>query len=128
MSKVFVINEPQPRSFTGWTPDIRTAETFGTIHYIFNKEDRPHRLPQGEVDERVISALLKFDPNEDHILWVGGDIIAFIIVVAYLTSNFTEFSLLQWQRNRTTEAGDTGHYAPLLVDLSYICEGPCHEA
>jgi len=115
MSRVFVLQEPIPRSLTGWVPDIRPASKHGEISYVFNKADKPHSWPQEQVEFRLKEVLRAYDPKEDSILWCGGDLIVLILCTAYMAFEFEIMHLLQWQR-----ADNGGFYSRTPVAFGHI--------
>ena len=94
MSKVYIIQEPAPRS-DGWTPDMSTAAEHGALVNVFDKADRIYADTSAAVD-KAKSKLKDFKPEEDF-LWLDGQ-----VLLIHLHSGWFQCHWLHWDTTRST--------------------------
>lgn len=118
MSKVYLIEQPEPARTSGWMPDLTSVSRYGSIVPIFTRVDKPTLRP-GPAYSKAIRTLEHYDV-QDHILWVNGDPMGLFIVSSILSrKRITRVSYLRWERKRDShgERNGEGFYIPVLVDL-----------
>lgn len=121
MSKVFVIQVPNPGGHRKATYDTTPAEQYGHIHYIFEAGFSPSLNPAKAI-EIIHAALAGYDHENDFFVWAGGDPAGMMIVgaVAREYMNGGTLRWLKWENNRdpeTRQPTGSGHYIPVTFTL-----------
>lgn len=110
MSKVFVMQE------TRFQADVSPAAVYGEIQFILSPGDRTSSTPD-LVLRKLVSAMEIFNPEEDFIVWSGGDPLSAILTGVVLAElGKTRFKFLRYEKNRGKEGGP-GYYVPVVVDF-----------
>lgn len=114
-SVVYVFQRPRPRE--DWTPDLSSASKYGTIRFLFDIDDAPHKDPRAAA-KRVLPSLSQFDPEKDFLLWANfcDPMSAWLVVFMLGLSGKKKLQFLYW--NKKGYAGEPGFYYPVCVDLS----------
>lgn len=103
---VLMIQEPNRRLDKN-PYDITPALVFGEVRSIFKAGEQPGQCPV-PAKRRVHLMLGEFSPDNDYILWAGGDPYGLALVSAMLIERFGSYNFLRWERDRN-KAG-SGHY------------------
>ena len=114
MSKVYVMQA------TRFQADVSPATSYGTIHFVLTPGDRTSSTPELSL-RKLVTELDKFNPDEDYVLWSGGDPLSAILTGAVLAElGVTRFRFLRYEKNRGRESrdGKPGYYVPVEVDFS----------
>lgn len=117
MSRIFLIEQPEPAKSTGWMPDLTSAQKYGTLVPIFTRSDRPTIRPQQAIEKAKLA--LRDFREDDYVLWATGDPCGLFIVSSILAQKgFTRVSYLRWERTRNAygERDGSGLYVPLIID------------
>ena len=113
MSKVFVLQA------TRYQADVSPAAVYGEILFVLSAGDRTCSNPELSAD-KLYSALKEFDPQEDYIVWAGGDPLSAIMTGMILMDlGVTKFRFLRFEKSRSGKPGQpvTGYYSPVEVNL-----------
>lgn len=107
---VYVIHAPRE------SYDVSRAAEFGELKPLFDRGDWPGMFPEGaaaKLDERLVD----FDPDEDYLLWAGGDALALLLVGAVLAGYRVKW--LRPDRKLDADGNRTRafSYFPVEVDL-----------
>lgn len=121
MPKVFVIQVPNPGGHRKATYDTTPAEQYGQIHYIFESGFSPSLNPAKAI-ELVHAAFEAFNPDQDFLVWAGGDPAALMVVgvLAGAYSSSGDVRWLKWENNRdpvTRQPTGSGHYIPVTFEF-----------
>jgi hypothetical protein len=120
---VFVVNQPARRT-TGNVYDISPATEFGLLDFVFTmNEERPSSDPDWALD-KAHNKLSGFDPNEDYVLWAGGDPFSLAVITSVLTDNHDFIRFLKWERHHETREGA---YVAITLDLGGELDEPAPE-
>lgn len=109
---VYILHETKdPRDFS-------TATQYGKFDFIFSQDESPTRTP-GPCLFKARQRLRSFDPNEDFLLWAGGDPTALLLVGAVLAElNLHQIKYLRWERNRLPNGERSGgFYVPTNLNM-----------
>ena len=112
-SRVFVLQA------TKFQADVSPAAVYGQIRFVLSAGDRSCSNPELSL-EKLYSALEDFNPNEDFIVWAGGDPLSAILAgMVLLDLGVTKFRFLRFEKNRNIRPGQqvTGFYSPVEVNL-----------
>tara|TARA_R110001632_G_scaffold227969_4_gene362854 strand:- start:2440 stop:2793 length:354 start_codon:yes stop_codon:yes gene_type:complete len=117
MSKVYIIQEPAPRS-DGWTPDMSTAAEHGALVNVFDKADRIYADTAAAV-EKAKSKLKDFNPEEDFLLWAGfADPSAqWVVSMSLVALGHNKVNFLFWSKRPSSVNKQGGYYFPITIKV-----------
>ena len=125
MSRVFAIATPSLNAHTK-TLDLSGLAQFGEVIHCLPSNASPEKFPTRAM-ETLTAALMDFDPETDHIVWIGGPTLAVLMVRLVLRDrNIGEVSWLRFQRRldpttgRRAETG--GYYESVRIPLVAVEE------
>lgn len=112
MSRVYVMQA------TRFQADVSPATAYGDIHFVLSPGDRTSSTPDLAL-RKLVDQLDKFNPDEDYIVWSGGDPLSAILTGAVLAElGVTRFRFLRFEKNRAKDNPSAGYYVPVEVDFS----------
>lgn len=95
--KVFVISQPSLRK-DGWLPNISGLSKYGEIELLLQPGEDPEQNPRLCL-LRLTERLTTFNPDQDYLVWIGGDTLGAVLVgVALADLGFDHVRWLRWQR------------------------------
>lgn len=110
MSKVYVMQE------TRFQADVSPAQVYGEIQFVLAPGDRTSSSPDLAL-KKLVKALEFFKPEEDYVVWSGGDPLSAILTGAVMAElGITRFKFLRFEKNRSKDGGP-GFYVPVVVDF-----------
>lgn len=110
MSKVYVMQA------TRFQADVSPAARYGDIQFVLSPGDRTSSTPELTL-RKLIKALDMFKPDQDYVVWSGGDPLSAILTGAVMMElGITRFRFLRFEKNRGKDGG-LGYYVPVDVDL-----------
>lgn len=114
MNKVLVL-QPSIRP-----KDLSSAMRYGRIDYVFSDPAFQPSLEPGTAIRDIDESLKNFRPEEDFVLFLGGDPVGAIMLGHRLATRFpgTNIRTLRWERERDTNGRPTpgaGFYVPAMI-------------
>ena len=112
-SRVFILQATRHQA------DVSPAAVYGEIRFVLSAGDRTCANPELSM-ERLRRELSDFNPQQDFIVWAGGDPLSAIVAgMVLIDMGITKFRFLRFEKNRNTKPGDkvTGFYSPVEVRL-----------
>ena len=114
MSKVLIL-QPSLRP-----KDLSSAARYGRIEFVFADPGFQPSLEPGVATQEIDAAIENFRPEEDYVLFLGGDPIGAILLGFRLATRFpgTNIRAMRWERERSPSgqrSSDSGFYVPALI-------------
>jgi hypothetical protein len=112
MSRVYVMQAAR------FQADVSPAATYGDIQFVLSPGDRTSSTPELSL-KKLVTAMQKFDPDQDYIVWSGGDPLSAILTGAVLAElGVTRFRFLRFEKMRGKDSSSSaGYYVPVEVDF-----------
>jgi len=119
MAKVFIVNRPVTKNSSSFTYDVSPAQEFGEVVFLFDSTQRPEPSENpSAARQHILSTLENFDPDDDFIVWAGGDPLGMLLVSAHLGAWHNSVKYLKWEKERDLSGRVVGgHYIPLTVKI-----------
>ena len=113
-SKVFIIQD------NFGNRDYSSASNYGAIHFLLDAEDSPSRMPSACLQTIAKKLREGFNPEEDYLVWSGGDPLANLITGIVLgVSRVPKIKFLRWEKKRDLEGNKidskSGYYTPVEI-------------
>jgi len=119
MGKVFLIQTPSIDR-KGRSINIQAAAVHGDVLVVLDAGDYP-TYRSAKCLDKVTHKLSEFNPDQDFLLWAGGDTLSAVMAGAVLYRfGLTRFRWLRFERFRNedgTRDNDRGEYHPIWVNL-----------
>lgn len=125
MPRVFLICQPSIRK-DGSMPDLKPLAEHGEVILLVHAGDRPTFSPSETkvLQSRIIEKLRDFDPNQDFLVWAGGDTLCAVMTgVALERLEFNRVRWLRYDRGRDPATGRRTDANARYVPVEY----PLHE-
>jgi hypothetical protein len=102
--------------------DVSSAHRYGSINYIFADPTYQPSQEPGRAMRYVRQAAMDFDPDHDHVLFLGGDPVGAVMLGAALAQAHPgrRLRMLRWERERDTQGRripGAGFYVPTDIPL-----------
>jgi hypothetical protein len=109
MSRVFVIQSTRHQA------DVTPAEAYGDVEFILTPGDRTSLNPD-LVMAKLCKGLKEFKPDEDYILWSGGDPLSFMLTGWCLSQlGVKKFRYLRYEKPDVRRGKSAPFYIPVTV-------------
>lgn len=122
MPTVYLIAQPTV-SRNGSLPKLEPLAEHGDVRVLVPAGDRPAFQPERTLDQ-IYRRLENFNPNEDFLVWAGGDTLAALLTgVALIDRNVEKFKWLRYERGRDSDGNRTdegARYVPIEVNLEQL--------
>lgn len=127
-NRVFVPRVPRPNATSGWTPNLKPAESFGELHFVLGTTDNPQKHTT-ECFQKALQSLRTFNHLKDYIMcpsW-STEPISFIMTLTAAAIytikkvNGTDplpLRFLVWQKPHGSEAPDSGRFRSITINLN----------
>jgi hypothetical protein len=121
VGKVFLIAQPTVAK-DGSMPKLEALQEHGDVHVLVSAGDSPSFRPNKTLDDILRQLAQLYKPDEDFIVWAGGDTLAAVLVgVALERQGHNEMTWLRYdrpydpvQRKRVDEGA---RYVPIKIKL-----------
>ncbi len=122
MPTVFLIAQPTIAR-SGSLPNLEPLGEHGNVKVLVPAGDRPTFQPTRTL-EQIANRLKDFNPEEDFLVWAGGDTLAAVLTGVVLSDMGVErMRWLRYERGRNSDGTRTdagAKYVPVEVDLGEI--------
>lgn len=121
-STVYLIAQPTI-STHGKQPNIEPVAKYGSIRVLIQAGEYPTFNP-GRCLDLIRSRLEAFDPEQDYLVWAGGDTLAAVLTGVVLAERgVQEVTWLRYERGRDRQGARTdegSRYVPITVPLHRV--------
>jgi hypothetical protein len=121
-SRVFIVQQPRPKSDTGWVPNFETATQYGALHFIFDQGDRAYADPEA-ARCKAVARLADFNPEQDYLLWAsfGDPACLWLVIMMLACRGYSKLRFLYWSRGRKdgVMSNEAGYYFPIELNAKH---------
>ena len=97
--------------------DISPARAYGDITFVLTSADRTSADYESTM-AKLRAMLRNFDPDNDYILWSGGDPLSLMLLGALMRDhNFYTFTYLRYEKPDARNPQSAPFYVPVTVTL-----------
>lgn len=111
MSRVFVIQATRKQA------DVTPANAYGTVEFVLGPGDMTSLSPD-LAKAKLERCLAEYDPDEDYILWSGGDPLSlFLTGVILRQRKLSKIRYLRYEKPDPKRGTSVPFYIPVSVTL-----------
>lgn len=122
MPTVYVVHAPRIAR-DGAMPDLTPAAKFGSLSTLLEAGEHAAMYPD-RAREKIAKRMDRFNPEEDFLMWVGGDPVALMIVSAELCRRgILRYTWLRFSRKKDPATGqrtEVPEYYPVIIDVGPV--------